>query len=86
MFKLTRDKVIDSINTKWITKMCPMCGKNNWTIDDKIVTAINVDKDKNIQLSGKFNPLVAVTCLNCGNVIFINPLAIGAVDTVEENE
>lgn len=86
MFKLNRDKVIDSINRKWNTKTCPMCGKNNWTIDDKIVTAIKIDEDKNVQLGGKFNPLVAITCLNCGNVIFINPLVIGAVDTVEENE
>lgn len=86
VFKVNKDKLIHTINTKWKTKMCPMCGMNNWTINDEIVTTINIDDEKNMQIGGRFSPLITVTCLNCGNVIFINPLVINAIDASEEDE
>ena len=84
MFKLNKTKLLNTINEKWLTKQCPMCGENNWTIDEDIVTAIRVDENRDIQLGGKFSPLVAVTCLNCGHVVFVNPLVIGSVEDTEK--
>lgn len=54
--------------------------KNNWNIDETIVTPLGIDGDKNVHLGGQFMPIVAVTCNNCGNVVFINPLAIDAIE------
>lgn len=86
MFKLDYDKLIDSINKKWTSKACPMCGQNNWTVDNEIQTIIKVGEKKDVKIGGKFFPLVTVTCLNCGNVVFINPLVIDAVEDTENGE
>lgn len=86
MFKLEQDKLIENINKKWSTKTCPMCGKNNWTIDSDIQTAMKVGEDKGVQIGGKIFPLVAVTCMNCGNVVFINPLVIDVVKDIDKDE
>ena len=53
------------------------------TYDRKI---IKVDEKKDVKIGGKFFPLVTVTCLNCGNVVFINPLVIDAVEDTENGE
>lgn len=78
--KVNREKLIATINEKWQTKMCPMCGKNNWTIDTNMMTMLGVGEDKSINLGGKILPVVPITCNECGNTIFVNPLAIGCVD------
>ena len=78
--KVNRNKLINVINEKWRTKNCILCGANNWTIDDKVVAPLSVGKNASIELGGKIIPLVAVTCNECGNTIFLNPLVINAID------
>ena len=78
--KVNEEKLIQTINQKWKSKTCPMCGNNNWTIDTDMMTMLGVGNDKSINLGGKIIPVVAVTCNECGNTIFINPLAIKCVD------
>lgn len=78
--KLNKDKLINSINQKWLTKNCPMCGKNNWNIDDDMMTMISVGKDHSIQIGNKIIPVVTITCKECGNTIFVNPLAINCME------
>lgn len=73
---LNKEKLIDIINQKWVTKNCPMCGKNNWNIDDDIMSMISVGKNHSIQIGNKIIPVVTVTCKECGNTIFVNPLVI----------
>lgn len=80
MIKLNEQKFLDELNSKWQTKECPMCGKNNWNIDTNIVTALRVNETGGISLGGKVMPLIAITCMNCGNVLFINPLTINALN------
>lgn len=81
MNRLNTEKLLSEINQKWITKSCPMCGQNNWNVDGNIVSPMRLSGSGDIQLGGEMMPLVAVTCMNCGNVVFVNPLVIGAVDT-----
>lgn len=78
--KVNQEKLLKIINQKWKTKFCPMCGKNDWTINNDMMTMLGVGEDKSIQLGGKIVPVVAITCNECGNTIFVNPLAIGCVD------
>jgi hypothetical protein len=80
MFKLNQDRFLQEINNKWANKNCPMCSKNNWNIDPNMVTALRLTENGGVSLGGNMIPLVAVTCLNCGNVVFVNPLVINAVD------
>lgn len=77
---INREKLISAINKTWMTKTCPMCGKNSWTIGDQMIAMVNVGEDKSIQLGGEFMPLVPMVCGNCGNTILINPLVIKCVD------
>ena len=78
--KVNKDKLLKKINEKWTTKQCPMCGNNNWNIDSDMMTMVGVGSDKSISLGGKMIPVVAITCNECGNTIFVNPLAIKCVD------
>lgn len=78
--KVNKEKLIRTINEKWTTKQCPMCGSNSWTIDDDMMTMLGVGKDNSIQLGGKIIPVVTVTCNECGNTVLINPLAINCIE------
>lgn len=78
--QINEKKLINTINKKWKSKACPMCGNNNWTIDMDMITMIGVGSDLSINIGGKIRPVVAVTCNECGNTIFINALAIECVD------
>ncbi len=81
MFKLNKEKLLSIINEKWTTKTCPMCSCNSWIVDDSMVTPLEIGEKKDLRLGGKMMPLVPVTCTNCGNTVFVNPLIIQAVDT-----
>lgn len=80
MIKLNDQKFLAAINDKWTSKNCPMCGNNNWNIDSNIVTALRIAENGGVSLGGNVMPLVAITCMNCGNVIFVNPLIVNALD------
>lgn len=73
MAKLDSEKFLRVIKEKWSNKRCSMCGKNEWVIEESIVTPLFVGEDGGIQLGGKYIPLVPVTCVNCGNTMLINP-------------
>lgn len=77
--KVNKEQLISTINNKWATKNCPMCGNNNWNIDTDMMTMVGVGEDKSVKLGGKMIPVVSITCNNCGNTVFVNPLAIGCV-------
>lgn len=86
MNKLNEQKFLNEINERWKNKNCPMCGHNHWSIDKGMVSPMKLGEDSAIQLGGMIMPLVAVTCAHCGNVVFVNPLIIGAVDTSEKKD
>lgn len=68
------DKLINTINEKWITKNCSLCGNNDYTISS-ILVELHEHNNEN-----KIIPLVPITCNNCGNTIFISPLTINCID------
>lgn len=74
--RINRQNLINTINQRWSTKNCPMCGANNWTIGEDVVTMVRVDENNSIQLGGKITPVVPMICSNCGNTLLINPLVI----------
>lgn len=86
MISLNREKFVEQINAKWKTKICPMCHKNNWNMGKKLVSPMNLSEGGDIELGGSVMPLVAMTCMNCGNVLFVNPLVIDAVNKADEEK
>lgn len=59
---------------------------SQWTVDTTVVTPIEVGEDKGMRLGGRFQPLIPVSCRNCGNTVFINGLILGCLDNVEEEK
>lgn len=86
MLKLNSEKFLGEINRRWTNKNCPMCSQNKWHVDTSLVTAIKLGEGGGIELGGQVMPLVAVTCMNCGNVMFVNPLVIQCLDGNDEEE
>lgn len=84
MIKFDKEKFLEEINKKWINKNCPMCGENNWNIDKNIVTPLKVDKKAGVSIGKSIFPVVPVVCTNCGNVLFVNPLAVDSLEHDEE--
>lgn len=83
MFKLNKNRFEQHLNESWGNKTCPMCHSNQWSYDDTIFTPVIVDSNKSMAVGGKFMPLVAVTCLHCGNTVFINGMVANAIDDNE---
>ena len=86
MFKLNGEKFLQEINQKWNNKNCPMCSHNSWQVDRNTVTVLRLNENGGIQLGGQVMPLVAITCMNCGNTVFVNPLVIKTVDVDDDEE
>lgn len=86
MLKLNTEKFLNVLNRLWTNKNCPMCSQNRWNVDNNLVTVLRVAKNGGVELGGQVMPLVAVTCMNCGNVMFVNPLANQCIDEYEEKE
>ena len=85
MFKLNQEKFIEHIQSKWTNRSCVMCGGNEWSCSDYPVTPLGINENKGISIGGKIIPLVAVTCNNCGNTVFVNALIAASIkDTPNE--
>lgn len=63
---------------------CPLCGNNKWDINEHIFQIIEYDPEC-IRVAGITYPIVPITCLNCGNVYFINALVAGFIK-IPENQ
>lgn len=86
MFKLDTDKFISQLNIRWKNANCPLCGKRDWNVVPDIHALLGVDEEMNMTYGGKFMPLVAVVCKNCGNTIFVNPIVLDAVINDENTQ
>ena len=83
MASLNQEKFLNEINEKWTSKKCPMCNHNHWNISPHLVAPVTLGENGDIQLGGNILPLAALVCNHCGNVLFVNPIAIGAMDTTD---
>lgn len=55
---------------------CPLCGTNTWTIFDDLVSVLCVDLEYKRPIEGKFLPMVALICGDCG---YVRQVAAGKV-------
>ncbi|XZL97429.1 hypothetical protein ACSXAP_06915 [Clostridium perfringens] len=80
MAKINQDKLIEILNEKWKGRPCNMCGDGNWIVSDKIFE-LREFNDGDLIIGGvPIQPVVTITCKNCGNTVLVNPLAIGVLD------
>lgn len=65
------EKLLRHLNEKWANKNCPMCRQNQWSVTGAH-TVILQEEENVFNLGGPSIPTAAVTCLSCGNILFIN--------------
>lgn len=82
--KINEEKLLGKLNEKWSGINCPYCQMAEWTVDTSIVTPIEVGEKKEMKLGGRFQPLITVSCRNCGNTVFLNGLLLGCLDGIED--
>ena len=79
MGKLNAEKILKELNEKWRGQPCPYCG-GNWVISNKVFELREFQNGNIVIGVGPIQPVVPVTCDNCGNTVLINPLVLGALE------
>ena len=67
------------------TKICQVCGKSNWSIDEHIFQLSEFHEGK-ILAPGVVIPLVSISCGNCGNTITMSAIKLGVVEPQKKAE
>ncbi len=70
------EKVAQHVDDKWKDKDCLLCGENGWGMAEVEIACIPW---------GRVLPLVASTCGNCGNTVFINAVVAGVHNQEEQH-
>lgn len=85
MSKLKAEKLLMVLNTKWKNKTCIMCGGVNWSVSDKVFELREFHGGSIVIGGSDIFPVVPVTCTNCGNTIFVNPMIIESLNNEGES-
>jgi len=83
MSKINNQIMIEHLREKW-KNPCPMCGINNWNVQDTAYELREFHGGNVVFGSGPIIPVVPVICANCGNVVLVNAIVAGAVEKPEE--
>ena len=73
------EKLLQHLQQKWKGRVCPMCGVANWTV---VETSYELREFNDGTIPPEklgLMPIIPVICGNCGNTIFVNALAAGAI-------
>ncbi len=81
--KINTERLLRNLETRWNRIPCPYCQNSAWTVDPSVVTTVEVNENKTMVIGGKFQPLVPVTCRNCGNTVLVNALILDCLEDVE---
>ena len=86
MLQFDKNHFEQHLNEKWVNKVCPICYSNNWIYDEAILTPLGVGNHAEILIGGKIVPLIAVTCINCGNTVFINAKVANSLSEAQDDK
>ena len=84
--QIDKEKLLKELDEKWKKVKCPYCEDHKWTVDPTIMTTVEVKEDKHMNLGGKFQPFVTVTCRCCGNTVLVNALVLDCIKDEKENK
>ena len=71
---------------------CQLCGIYDWQLEKTPAFVVLWDVDSGeipiFSSDSKMNglPLVALTCKNCGNTLFVNAMVLGLGESIEGNQ
>lgn len=85
--KFDSEKIVTELNQKWQqSQICPVCGKNEWQVNDTIFELPEFQGGNVVIGSGKLYPVIPIMCSSCGYTIFMNAIKAGAVKLQEKKE
>lgn len=58
---------------------CPVCNANSWTVFDDLLSPFCIDLEYKRPIEGKFLPIVALICNDCG---YVRQIAAGKVGLI----
>jgi hypothetical protein len=65
---------LEWLNSKWYgMKKCPVCDNNSWNISDRVFE-MREFYGGSMVLGGILQPVIPVTCANCGNTLYFNAI------------
>jgi len=73
------NEVIEWLNDRWQNDMqCVICNENNWTVDSTVWQLAQFSQG-NLVVGGNVQPVVSVSCQNCGNTHQFSAIRLGIV-------
>ena len=73
-----RQKIRDHLQRH--NNRCPVCGADNWTVFDDVLSPFCIDVKYRRPIEGKFLPVVALICNDCGYVRQIAAKKVGLIN------
>lgn len=82
--KIDEAKLVQHLQSKW-TKPCPMCGVDDWAIDNKTFYLSEFHRHS-VVIGGAQLVVTPITCANCGNTIFLNAVSTALIDDMDDRD
>ena len=79
MDKYNKNTFTEFLNNRWKGKTCPMCGAAAWNVSDEIYELREFHNGDIVLGAGPILPIIPVTCMDCGNTIFVNAMVSNAI-------
>ena len=85
--KEEKAQILSALTTKMgEIKPCPLCGDNNWQLQDGLVRLVVQEKKTRLSLGGRNFPCIALICSNCGNTHLVNLISLGLRELIEKEK
>ena len=82
-----KKKLISKLNSFGVPSQCPICKSGTWTVSDTIFE-LREFQGGSLVIGGNqgIYPVIPLTCSNCGNTYFLNPLMLGILEPPKKKE
>lgn len=84
--KEQQDKLVSKLIEVWESKVCEICNKKKWVIDDTLFELREFHGGRTVLGSGAIKPLITIACDYCGNTKMMNAIQLGLVDQNKPEE
>ena len=76
-----RSKLVEKLNSMGSPTICPLCNSGEWNVSDTIFE-LREFQGGSLVVGGDHSiyPVIPLTCNECGNTYFLNPLKLGILD------
>ncbi len=88
--KLTKEQqqeLIEKLNELWKNqKTCSICQSQNWNVSDTVFEIREFHGGSMVVGGSAIVPIITLTCMKCGQTIFLNAMSLGIVEPPKQNK